>query len=120
MPDILIRNISDGVAAALQAHAAATGQTQQQYLSALLEGLAQQPIVRARYALKAIGPDGTHATLCRGMNGLEGQGATNMSQAQANAYRQAKLLVERNAPGDRERAIGLLASVFEDVFEVAG
>jgi hypothetical protein len=120
MPDILIRDVNASVVAAIQTHAAAAGQTQQQYLSALLEGLVQQPVVRATYGLKAFGPDGARMTVSRWRDGLSGQGGANLSQTQADAYKRVTLLVERNEPGDREQAIGLLKQCFEEVFEVAG
>lgn len=118
MPDILIRNVSEEVAAGIQKAATASDQSQQQYLLSLLERLAEQP-VKLAYGLKAFGPDGATMTVSRWREGLSGQGGKNLSQAQADAYKRVVLLVERNEPGDRESAIGLLRSVFEDVFEVA-
>ena len=65
MPDILIRDVDAAVVAAIQTHATAAGQTQQQYLSALLEGLIQQPVVRATYGLRAFGPGDARMTVSR-------------------------------------------------------
>jgi len=120
MPDILIRNVSEATAAAIQTHAAAAGQSQQQYLQALLEGLTQQPIVRQRYTVKAVGPESARCHIRRDHAGIIGRGATDCGQSQFAAYKRAIDLIERNAPGDREQAIGLLHEQFEDVFEVAG
>jgi hypothetical protein len=120
MPDILIRDVSEAAAAAIRTRAAAAGQNQQQYLTSLIEELVDQPVVKASYKLRAIGPGEAHAVIGRWRDGLNARGAANMSQEQADAYKRTILLVERNGPGDREAAIGLLKSAFEDVFEVAG
>jgi len=118
MPDILIRNVSNAAAAALQSHAAAAGQSQQQYLTALLEGLADRPIVATRYAYRAIGPG--KAVVRRTSDHPNGTVTTGeWSQEQASVMERVKLLVIRNEPGDREAAVGLLKSVFELVVEVA-
>lgn len=120
MPDILIRDVTEAAAVAIRSHAAAAGQTQQQYLVALLDRLVDQPVIKAAYKLRAIGPGDAHAILGRWRDGIDARGAANMSQGQADAYKRALLLVERNGPGDREAAIGLLKAAFDDVFEVAG
>ncbi len=119
MPDILIRDVSDAAAAAIQAHAAAAGQSQQQYLGALVEALADRPIVAARYAYRAIGPG--KAVLRRTSDHPNGTTTTGegWSQEQADAVQRVGLLVIRNQSGDREAAVALLQSVFELVVEVA-
>lgn len=117
---LIVRNLPDGTIALIKERAASAGQSQEEWLRQQIATALATPTVRVVYGLKAIGPDGARATIKRGYEGLIGQGAENMSPAQSDAYRDAKLLVERNAPGDRERAIGLLSSVFEDVFEVSG
>lgn len=120
MEQLIIRSLPDGTLAAIKERATAAGQSQEEWLRQQIATALAVPAVRPSYGLKAIGPNDARATIRRTQGGLSGQGAANMSQEQAEAYRQAKLLVERNAPGDRERAIGLLSAVFEDVFEVAG
>lgn len=118
MPDKIIRNISPAGVAALEAHAAAANMTVEKFLRNYIEALPAQPIPpRQAYTLRALGPDKAHALIRRGRSGLEGQGATGVTQEQADAYQRAVLLVERNGPGDREAAIAALRSVFDDVFE---
>lgn len=120
MEQLIIRGLPDGTLAVIKERATAAGQSQEEWLRQQIAAALAVPAVRGAYGLKAVGPDDARATIRRAQSGLSGQGASNMSQDQAVAYQQAKLLVERNAPGDRERAIGLLSAVFEDVFEVAG
>lgn len=120
MATFTIRDVDDGVAQAIKDRAAAAGLATEAYIRALLERVAQEPLVRTSYSLRALGPGDARAMVKRGPTGLAGQGAANMSQEQADAYKRAKLLVERNDPGDREKAIGVLSAVFEEVFEGAG
>jgi hypothetical protein len=117
--DILIRDVERGVAASLQAKAAAAGQSQAAYLRGLLEREAAGQPVKARYSIKGYAANGARCAFTRYGDGPGNvdAGAANMTQAQADAYRFAKELVQRNAPGDRERAVALLAVQFEDVFE---
>ena len=119
MPDILIRNVSDAAAAAIQSHAAAANQSQQQYLGALLERLVGHPIVTACYAYRAIDPG--KAIVRRVSDHPNGTTTTgeNWTQEQADVLARVKLLVIRNQPGDREAAVALLQSVFELVVSVA-
>lgn len=119
MPDILIRNVSEAAAAAIQAHAAAAGQSRQEYLTALVEALAGQPTVRQAYAYRAIGPG--KAIVRRVSNHPNGTVTTGdgWSQEQADVLARVKLLVIRNEAGDRETAVSLLQSVFDIVVEVA-
>ena len=121
MPEqLIVRGLPDGTLDAIRERAEAAGQSQEAWLRQQIQMALTMPAVRISYGLKAVGPDGARATIRRNRSSLSGQGAANMTQHQADAYQQAKLLVERNGPGDRERAIGLLSAVFEDVFEVAG
>lgn len=117
--DILIRDVSEAVAASLQAKATAAGQSQAAYLRSLLEREAAGQPVKARYSIKGYAANGARCTITRHGDepGGVGGGAASMTQAQADAYRLAKELVACNAPGDRERAVALLAGQFEDVFE---
>jgi len=128
MPTFTIRDVSDAAAQAIRERAAAAGKSTEAYIREWIEMQAQQPIVKERYTLKALGPDAARCHIRRDLiertasgdrYGIIGRGANGMSQAQADAYKQAISLVERNAAGDRERAIGLLQAQFEDVFETA-
>lgn len=120
MPVFTIRDVSETAAQAIRERAAAAGKSTEAFIREWIEQQAQEPIVRQSYGLRAMGPEAAHATVKRSPAGLSGQGAANLSQQQAEAYKRVKLLVERNSPGDREQAIGLLREHFEEVFEVAG
>jgi len=119
MPAFTIRDVSEVAAHAIRERAAAAGKATEAYIREWIETSAQQPVIKARYTLKAIGPDATHAHIRREFDSIVGRGLANASEAQANAYKQAVRLVELNGPGDRERAIALLVAQFEDVFETA-
>lgn len=115
-----IRDVSEMAAQAIRERAAAASMSTEAFIREWIEQQAQEPIVRPAYGLRAVGPDNAHATIKRWRDGISGRGAANLNQRQADAYREALLLVDRNGPGDRERAIGLLRHEFADVFEVAG
>lgn len=100
--------------------AAALGMKFEPWARQLLNQAAMQPTIKQSYKLRAIGPNDANAVIGRYKTGLNAQGAANLSQAQYDAYKQAKLLIERNGAGDRERAISLLQAQFADVFETAG
>lgn len=120
MASFTIRDVSETAAQALKERAAAAGMPVEAFIRDWIERQAQEPVVRQSYGIRAVGPDDAHATVKRHRDGISGRGAANLSQRQMGAYREAILLVERNQPGDRERAIGLLRPEFADVFEVAG
>lgn len=115
-----VRDVSESAAQALKERAAAAGKSTEAFIREWIERQAQEPVVRQTYGLRAMGPDAAHITVKRNRDGLSGQGARNLSQQQTEAYRHVLLLVQRNDPGDRERAIGILREHFEEVFEVAG
>lgn len=119
MPAFTIRDVSDAAAQAIRERAAAAGKSTEAYIREWIEMTAQQPVVKLRYTLKAIGPDAAHAHIRRDVDGVVGRGLSNANQEQHTAYKTAISLIERNGPGDRERAIALLAAQFEDVFETA-
>jgi hypothetical protein len=50
-------------------------------------------------------------------NGIGG-GASNFSEEEFEAYKRAEDLIRRNGPGDREKAVAMLQSAFEDVVEI--
>jgi plasmid stability protein len=109
---------TDEAHAAFAAAAAAVGLSAEQYARDVLSAAASSPAVKARYVLRAVGPDDAHAHIRRETDGVVGRGLGNASQAQHKAYKTAIDLVGRNAPGDRERAVSLLQAEFDDVFEV--
>ena len=124
MPMSPIRAVYDAAAQAIMDRTAAAGQSTEAYIRRWIEQQREEPIVKERYTLKAVGPDASRAHIRRDLldgerYGIVGRGLNNATQAQADAYKQAIDLVGRNAPGDRERAIALLSAEFEDVFETA-
>lgn len=124
MPDLLIRDVPEATMLRLDGQAEAAGQSRLQWLRARLEELAEQavtPVVRERYRLVCSGHGTAAATLRRYGDGEpSGGGMADCSEAQAAAVRRARLLVEQNGPGDRERAIAALAAVFDEVLEGSG
>jgi plasmid stability protein len=121
MPDqLIVRGLPDGTLDAIRERAEAAGQSQEAWVRQQIQTALAVPAIKTSYKLRAVGPNDASVVIGRWQNGLNAIDGKNMSQEQADAYQKAKLLVERNAPGDRERAIGLLSAAFEDVFEVAG
>jgi hypothetical protein len=119
MPTFTIRDVSDAAAQAIRERAAAAGKSTEAYIREWIEMSASQPVIKARYTVKAIGPDAAHAHVRRDVDGIVGRGASNCSQEQWGAYKRAIDMIGRNESGDRETAIGLLRAQFDDVFEVA-
>lgn len=120
MPDKLIRNVSDELDNAIKAAASDAGMNEGDWMIArLAEAAGQIAPAPRQYRLTALGPGSTKATIIRHSANAIGGGARDMSQAQADAYQRAKLLVGRNEPGDKDRAIELLTTVFAEVFEGA-
>lgn len=124
MPTFTIRDVSDAAAQAIRERAAAAGKSTEAYIREWIEQQKEAPIVKERYTLKATGENGARAHIRRDLlsgdrYGIAGRGLSNASQEQHAAYKTAIDLVQRNAPGDRERAIALLGEQFEDVFETA-
>jgi hypothetical protein len=116
MPDISLRKFTEEEYAAIKAHAAASDLSMEGWAKALILQAIQSPVVKARYVLKAYGPGPAQAQIRR-VEDTIGGGASNLSEEQMQAYRQAKEFAKRNEPGDREAAHHLLAMNFETVFE---
>ena len=117
MAAISVRDIPDEAWGAFKARATANGTTAEAMIRQWVIAQAESPM---RYGFKALGPGSAKATLERYSdhpNGVGG-GATNLDQAQYDAYQRAKLLMARGAAGDREEARQVLAAVFDDVFTV--
>ena len=121
MPDILIRDVPEEVMAALSQKASAAGKDRMSFIRDLLIKLAAEPIITERYAIRFYADDGPAKGSIRrfsdGLNGVGG-GCSDLSQEQFDAYKKAQDLVRRNSLGDREEAIFLLKSHFNNVFEV--
>jgi len=121
MVDILIRDVPEDAARALSEHAQASGKDRMAYIRDLLIQFASEPIVKERYAIRFYDDDtpahGLIRRMCGDGNGIGG-GPDRLTPAQMHAYEQARDLVLRNRPGDREKVIWLLKSHFDNVFEV--
>lgn len=75
-----------------------------------------------RYTIKAYSDDGARCHIRRDLiegtrYGIVGRGATNMNQTQYDAYKRAIHIIERNADGDLARALDLLESEFDEVYQ---
>lgn len=121
MAQKLIRDIPDDVMAAIEAKAAAAGKKAETWIRDLLIQMAGEPIVRERYAIRFYADETPARGLIRRMCGDDGGiggGPEDLNPAQTAAYERAKELILHNGPGDREEAIYLLKSYFDNVFEV--
>lgn len=117
--DILIRNVPDDVAAALTTHSQAAGMDRQAWILDQWQKLKDQPVVKQQYRIRCYGPDSAYCQIHRFGDGHStGGGAKSLNQSQMDAYKRASDYAMRNHPGDREKAISLLQSQFEEVFEV--
>ncbi len=112
--------LAPDLVAALDERAGASGMSRNRLIEDILARAVAAPYVKPRYTLRAFGPDASRVTIARESddpNGVGG-GAASLSQAQADAYRRAKVLVQRNDPGDREAAKAALMAVFDEVIEL--
>lgn len=120
MPDILIRDVSEEVANALDIKAKAAGaEHRMAWLRSQLERLAVTP---EQYAFRVYGQSGGKGNIRRYSNHPNGTGSTfsNFSQQEADTMHRAEEFIRRNTPGDRERAFKLLVEQFgtDNVFEM--
>jgi hypothetical protein len=119
MTDILIRDIDTAQLAAMDAHAAAAGQSRQEWAKAVLYAATAGPVIKARYTLRGYGENAAFVNIRRDeISKGSTAHAQDLSEAQWAAYRQARDLVQENAPGNRERAIIVLQDAGFDVREL--
>jgi hypothetical protein len=119
MADLLIRNMDEGVLSALSDLAKGAGyDNRMDYVRAELVKIASAPLVKERYAIKVYGEQG-EGIIRRYGDGQPGGGCKNLSQEEFDAYKKANFYVERNQPGDREKALMELGKAFQEVSEVA-
>jgi hypothetical protein len=118
MTDILIRNVDGDKLAAMKALAAASGLSLQKWAETVLYAATAQPVVKRAYRLRGYAGDSLINIVRLSDGGAPGGGTTGgLTQAQLAAYKRAQDLVQRNAPGDREQAIGVLQAAGFEVFE---
>ena len=117
MAQFHIRDFPDELVPKIQAMADAAGQSREAWLRELVVNATKQPVVQKRYTVKIYGANGK-GNIRRFDNGPNnvGGGCSGFSEEELGAYEKARDLVSRNNPGDREKAIGVLQRVFEDVF----
>jgi hypothetical protein len=118
--DIVIKNIPENVVSALNAHAQAAGMDRMAWILQEWAKLAQQPIIKERYAYRVYGKvgKGIIRRLSNDPNGVGG-GCSDFSEEEFTIYKKAQDLMRRNDPGDREKAVALLQGAFEEVMEVS-
>lgn len=120
MAQKVIRNIPDEVMSALEQKAQAAGVSSEEWIRSLLVREASEPMVRERYAYRVYAKSGARGKITRHSDHPNGTSATyeNFGEEEASVMRRAADLMRRNDPGDREKAVALLQSVFEEVMEV--
>ena len=121
MSDLLIRDVPEEIMVALSQKARAVGKDRLSFVRDLLIKVPAEPIITERYAIRFYADEGPAKGSIRrfsgGVNGVGG-GCSDLSEDQFGAYKKAQDLVRRNSLGDREEAIFLLKSHFNNVFEV--
>lgn len=120
MANLNVTDLSDEVMQALTAKAYAAGFPDRlAYVRSVLGKAAQEPLIAERYAYRVYGEQGKGVIRRQGNHPNDiGGGASNFSEEEFAAYKRAEDLMRRNAPGDREKAVAMLQSVFEDVIEI--
>jgi plasmid stability protein len=119
MADISIRNVPDSIYAALKEQASREGKGLETWLRDQLTVLVSKPVIKRDYKLRATSEDGAMATIIRrGDDRAVHVSTVHCSTQQQQICEKAVVFVKRNEPGDREQAIALLRSVFEEVFEL--
>lgn len=95
MTDLLIRNVPDEIVSRLDSQAGIKNQSRQSYLLAILEDVASSEYIPTKWGegYKAFTPTGGKCSLSRG-NGYVSGGATELTQAEMDAYQRAKMLAD--------------------------
>jgi hypothetical protein len=118
----ILIELPDETADALSEKARGIGKDRKNYIQDLLLSIATTPVIRERYALHFSTTDnsGAQGQIRRFDNDLNGTHLSSISlnSEQVSIVEQAKNLVRRNAPGDREEAIHVLKTHFNNVFEM--
>jgi plasmid stability protein len=117
MADISIRNVPDSIYAALKEQASLEGKGLETWLRDQLTILVSKPVIKRHYKLRATNEDGAIAAIIRRDETVH-LSTAHCSNQQQQICEQAVDFVKRNEPGDREQAIALLRSAFEEVFEL--
>ena len=118
MADISIRNVPDSIYMALKEQASLEGKGLETWLRDHLIVLVSKPVIKHHYKLRATSDDGAIAAIIRRDDQNVHLTTAHCSTHQQHICEQAVVYVKRNGPGDREQAIALLRSAFEEVFEL--
>jgi len=109
MAQKIIRDIPDEIMPALEARAAAAGQNTEAWIRDLLIQAVASPFVKERYALHFSTDTGLAGGMLRRLpDKVEEVGFYGLSIDGRQVIDEAKKLLRRNNPGDREKAIHLL------------
>jgi hypothetical protein len=116
---VSVRGLKEGTLSKIDAKASAAGASREAWLRKQIESLADEPIIKERYGYRVYGKSGKGVLkrLSNHPNGVQ-SGFSNFSQEEADAYKRAQDYISRNGPGDREEAVFLLKSAFDEVFEI--
>ena len=117
MADISIRNVPDAIYAALKEQASLEGKGLETWLREQLTVFVSKPVIKRHYKLRATSEDGALAAIIRRDETVH-LSTSHCSHQQQQICEKAVDYVKRNEPGDREQAIALLRSAFEEVFEM--
>lgn len=120
---ILVRGLPDAVISAIDAQANAVGISREEWCRRALAAASEAPVMRHEYGIRASSqPDAQGdfalARIVRFVTGDVERSMSGVNERQREAVATAAALMAVNAPGDRERAITILSSVFQDVLEV--
>ena len=117
----IIIDLDDEIAEALSAKAQGLGKDRKNFIQGLLVKVATEPIIKERYALRFYADNEDWRGLIRRFSS-EARGTSvtysSMPENIARACEKAADLVRRNGAGDREEAIFVLKTHFNNVFEV--
>lgn len=118
----ILIELPDDVASALSIKARGAGKDRKNYIQDTLISIAASSVVE-RYALHFSTTDNSGVTgqIRRFNNDLNGTHTTFIGARtieQTNAINEASNLVRRNEPGDREEAIHVLKTHFNNVYEM--
>lgn len=120
MPDMSIRGFSQEDYDALKAQASIAGKGLETWARETLLSTLKAPVIKKRYAYRVYSASGARGKITRYDDGPNSTSATfsNFNQQEADIIKRAEDLIRRNEVGDREKAIALLQTLFEEVMEV--
>ena len=121
MPDLLLKDFSRGDLDRLTQVAQAAGLDRMNWAKQVLLEAASAPLVHKRYAYRGFAAANGARLIIRRLGEAPdavGGDLVQADSAQRQADQQARDLIRRNAPGDRERALHLLHEAGFELFEI--